>query len=1013
MMDAVVKVVCPKCAAAAPGAPGPTPGVCPHCGHPLVAPSSSEPPVAAPAPTACSAEPVDAADEALVADLRAAFGFDGLGPEPVGEGSSAGGPSATRALGLALRAAVLPPGTRLGDFELLAEIGRGGMGIVYRARQLSLNREVALKVLPDCTRHGHLAVQRFLAEAQAAARLHHSNIVPVYAQGTQGQHYYYAMELIDGVALDVVIRSRPELLGSSTRVATSSGLRLKSGAVTPAPSDVPRWLRMPSRRQGSSASAGAPGPLSGSGSGQTLNEVATERSGAAPCFSLHDYAHMARLFSEVADALHYAHQNGTVHRDIKPHNLLLGRDDRLHLTDFGLARLMDQPHLTVSGEIMGTPAYMSPEQVRGDREVDHRTDIYSLGVTLYEVLTGQKPFSGQTRAQIVDAICTREPVPPRRLNPGVPIDLETVCLRAMEKDPQRRYPTAAELAEDLRRFAEGRPIRARRVSWLGRALRWARRHKAVTTAGLSVGAVIVLAAALLWSYVQNRAREADRLLTEAYERLVFVDYRNPDIVRGTLQRAALLGADPFRLALAEALACMGANDPHGALRNLDRAAHYAPQDTRLGYLRAWALWRTDQHADAHAVVEQTDARGGPDCAEAWFFRGLALHFGDPDAAIESYRRACDLRAQQRNFYPQAMLHLARAQNQRLYARRELDQFGEVTASLEQLVRHKLYGAYPYYLLSIAHRLAAEVHHGGAGTRADNSAASRHYELALEWARRGQALDPADDRPIVAEAECLESMGSLAEAIVARTRALAITNADVKRWENLHYRWRLHYWRGELDAARQDLAACASYDPNSFFYRHLYPALIDAEQGAMEAALAHVRAIADEHPGAATAVLWNATGLRLLGRADEAAALLSERVDRVDFGAGLVPPQSPAWMEALYRAMLSDGHVDALLAMAAERPTSWKLWGEAYFHAAARALAAGDRARALEYLDRAYRSFDDDRRYTYHAKLLYVRMRESASWPPWIVLSSTSAPAEPHSGRAAVQVSSDEGAEEGS
>jgi len=1013
MMDAVVKVVCPNCAASTPGAPGPTPGVCPHCGHPLVAPSTSESPVADPAPTACSAEPVDAADEALVADLRAAYGLDGIGPEPAGDVWSGGGPGVTHALGLALRAAVLPAGTRLGDFELLTEIGRGGMGIVYRARQLSLNREVALKVLPDCTRHGHLAVQRFLAEAQAAARLHHSNIVPVYAQGTQGPHYYYAMELIDGVALDVVIQSRPELLGSGTRAGGSSAVRLTSAAVPSAPSDAPRrtWLRF--RPRGPVPSPGPAPPSQPADAVPTSDERGGKRAPAAACFSLYDYAYVARLFSEVADALHYAHQNGTVHRDIKPHNLLLGRDGRLHLTDFGLARLMDQPHLTISGAIMGTPAYMSPEQVRGDRDVDHRTDIYSLGVTLYEVLTGQKPFAGQTRAQVIDAICTREPAPPRRLNPCVPRDLETICLRAMEKDPQRRYPTAAELAEDLRRFAEGRPIRARRVSWLGRALRWARRHKAVTTAGLSVGTVIILAAALLWTSVQNRAREADRLLTEAYERLAFFDYRNPGVVRDTLQRAAVLRADPFRLALTEALACMGANDPHGALRNLDLAARYTPRDARLGYLRAWALWRTDQRAEARALLEQIDARGGPDCAEAWFFRGLAVHFDDPDAAIESYRRACDLRAQQRDFYPQAMLHLARAQNQRLYARRELDQFGEVTASLEQLVRHKLYGAYPYYLLSIAHRLAAEVHHGGAGTRADNSATSRHYELALEWARRGQALDPADDRPIVAEAECLESMGRLDEAIAARTRALAVADANVKRWENLHYRWRLHYWRGELDAARQDLDACASYDPNSFLYRHLYPALIDAEQGALEAAVAHVRAIADEQPDDATAVLWAATGLRLLGRPDEAAALLAERVDRVDFGTGLVPPQTPAWMEALYKAMLTDGQVDALLAMAAGKPTSWKLWGEAYFHAAARLLAAGDRPRAMEYLDRAYRSFDDDRRYTYHARLLYIRMRESASWPPWIVLSSTCAPAEPHTGRAAEQVSSDEGAEEGS
>jgi serine/threonine protein kinase len=230
-----------------------------------------------------------------------------------------------------------------------------------------------------------------------------------------------------------------------------------------------------------------------------------------------DYRHVARLLADVADALDCAHQHGVIHRDVKPHNLLLGATNRLHLTDFGLARLTDAPHLTASGEVMGTPAYLSPEQVRADiGRIDHRTDIYSLGVTLYEIITKRKPFEGETREQILSGICTAEPAAPRRLNPHIPLDLETICLRAMEKEPGRRQATAAVLAEDLRRFADGRPILSRRTSRLEKAAKWVTRHKAATVAMAATAAMVLLAAGLEWSLSAGRSREAERLVHQAY-----------------------------------------------------------------------------------------------------------------------------------------------------------------------------------------------------------------------------------------------------------------------------------------------------------------------------------------------------------------------------------------------------------------------------------------------------------------------------------------------------------------
>ena len=337
--------------------------------------------------------------------------------------------------------------------------------------------------------------------------------------------------------------------------------------------------------------------------------------------------------------------------------------------------------------------------------------------------------------------------------------------------------------------------------------------------------------------------------------------------------------------------------------------------------------------------------GPPATADAWFFRGLAIHYDQPSEAIESYRRANALRAAQHAFYPAAVLHLARARNQQLYATRRIDLFAEADASLRQLIEHGYYDAYPHYLLSIAHRLAAEVYRGSQET-SDDPLCQEHYAQALDWARSGQEQDPNDDRPVTAEAECLESMGRFEEAIAARTRAISLTERDRPRWEGCHYRWRLYYWTGQLDAALDDLKTCAGFAPTSWFYTCIYPALIHAERGAAETALDLARRPARDAPADAQAVLWSATCLRLLGAAEEAAALLAERAAAVDFSAGLTPPQTAEWVQALYVHSLEEERLDELEFLADRADQPWRLWGEAHFHAAAAQLARGDRVAAL-------------------------------------------------------------------
>jgi serine/threonine protein kinase len=307
-----------------------------------------------------------------------------------------------------------PIGTRLGDFEIMRELGRGGMGVVYEAVQTSLRRTVALKVLGPGLGLTPKAVDRFRREAAAAAKLHHTNIVPVYATGEADGVHFYAMERIDGPPLDQVIR------------------QLRAGA----PADT--------LLTGPPADATPTGPY-------VPSEPPPSGSGANSAAARFDRA--AAMIADVAEALHHAHQNGVTHRDIKPSNLLLSSDGRLSVTDFGLARMLEQPGMTVSVESVGTPAYMSPEQITVGRiPVDHRTDIYSLGATLYELLTLRPPFAATGRDQLLALIIQKDPPAPRSIAPKVPRDLETICLKCMEKDPDRRYQSGKELADDLRRY---------------------------------------------------------------------------------------------------------------------------------------------------------------------------------------------------------------------------------------------------------------------------------------------------------------------------------------------------------------------------------------------------------------------------------------------------------------------------------------------------------------------------------------------------------------------------------
>ena len=369
---------------------------------------------------------------------------------------------------------------RLGDYRIVRELGRGGMGVVYEAEQESLGRRVALKVLPAAALLSPNRLRRFHREARAAARLHHTNIVPIFGVGEQDGLHYYVMQLIPGQGLDRVLAAmeplpKDALTGES--IATTSCDGSDAAAEPVSASEVARRL-LAGRFAPQVDVSAAPDAE------ETVRLPRPFRLGADSPY----WQTVAHIGLQTADALSYAHQRGTLHRDIKPANLLLDAKGTVWVADFGLAKPAEPEELTHSGDVVGTLRYMAPEQFEG--RADARSDVYGLGLSLYEMLTLRPAFDGPHPSHTGQD--RKEPPRPRRVNRAIPRDLETVVLKAIAPDPDHRYQTAGELADDLKRFLEDRPVLARRTLPPVRLWRWCRRNRAV--AALTGTALALLAA---------------------------------------------------------------------------------------------------------------------------------------------------------------------------------------------------------------------------------------------------------------------------------------------------------------------------------------------------------------------------------------------------------------------------------------------------------------------------------------------------------------------------------------
>jgi serine/threonine protein kinase/tetratricopeptide (TPR) repeat protein len=391
----------------------------------------------------------------LAERLRRQIAFhSALGSEELAD-SEAAPPSGPVAGNLEDEAPAIPGAPEIPGYRVLGELGRGGAGVVYKARQLSLNRVVALKVIHGGHHSMPGAVERFRAEAGAVARFQHPNIIQVYEVGEFEGLGYLTLEFAAGGSLETAIAGAPQDPGTS-----------------------------------------------------------------------------AALIEELAWAIHHAHERGIVHRDLKPANIVMTECRVPKITDFGLAKLLEQEMgATVSGTILGTPSYMAPEQLLGlSSEITRAADVYALGAILYELLTGRPPFKGATPLSTLDQVANQEPLVPSTLQRNTPADLETICMKCLEKVPSRRYPTAEALASDLRRFLDGRPILARPSPTWEKAAKWARRHPSLASAlaGVVVAISVVLAGTLYYnSRLQAGVRTARMAKEEADRKAQFaLEQRN-------------------------------------------------------------------------------------------------------------------------------------------------------------------------------------------------------------------------------------------------------------------------------------------------------------------------------------------------------------------------------------------------------------------------------------------------------------------------------------------------------
>jgi serine/threonine protein kinase/predicted Zn-dependent protease len=817
---------------------------------------------------------------------------------------------------------------RLGDFEIIGELGRGGMGIVYEARQVSLNRKVALKVLSGGLGLTARAVQRFRREAEAAAKLHHTNIVSVYATGEEKGTHFYAMELIDGPSLDRVIRQ----MRQANKATSSREFTIDEEANCPLPPELE-----------------ATGPyVPEAGSQPTLS--ATSLSSAGQYFDT-----VARMVAEVAEALEYAHRQGIIHRDIKPSNLLLSPGGRLSLNDFGLARILEQPGMTLSGESLGTPAYMSPEQVAVGRvPLDHRTDIYSLGATLYELLTLEHPYHGESREQILAQILHKEPKAPRQILKRVPVDLETICLKCLEKDPDRRYQSAGELAEDLRRYVNRFAISARRAGPVQRLANWVRRRPTVAASLACLLLVACMALAFAYRAHRERLQFLNEKISNAYLTATSGDLKRTD---DAIKEIEALGASTGQVRLLRGVVAYFRQDAERAISELKQAVRLLPDSVAAHALLAMSYADYGQNEQSEKLLEDMQNLS-PTSSEDYLFRGYAREVNEPGQGLADVNEGI----QERDSTLGRALRAFVRTNQAVESGRPED-LEEAMADADVARAMRPDNQMVLFASAYARLTAAAFYQ-------ETQLAEKRHAVLNQAARDIHALDHylGQANPTWMVWQYYDDTGKPDEALDVARRALAQSPGPIPAF----YCAVSLYRRGQFDEAVKclqrrrakelmgDLTACF--------------VLAELAHAGPQRALDAYEKLARKYPEVGEQAQPGYV-LLLLGRKDQAQASYKEFRGRF--------VSSPLWQE-FYAAMRQfiRGELSEEIYLAKAARSRWQLC-YAHTEIGLSRLADGDRLAAREHFSKAIQTraiwlFEWN-----WCEMFLSRLQNDPNWPPWI------------------------------
>ena len=804
------------------------------------------------------------------------------------------------ATGRTLNASKLSQGQRLGEFRIVREIGRGGMGVVYEAVQDSLDRRVALKVLATDALLSETAAERFKREANTAARLQHHNIVPVYAIGEEQGIRFYAMQFIDGRSLEEHLQQH-------------------------------RQDRRPPGRA--------------------------------------ELQRIADWGRQVADALAHAHAQGTVHRDIKPSNLLLDSHDNIWVTDFGLARAAIHPTITITGDIIGTARYMSPEQARGaGSQLDERTDIYSLGSTLYELLTLKPPFDGETRDAILLQLTNSRSTDPRDLNPAISRDLQTVIGKCLEPEPRNRYASARDLAEDLRRFVAGEPIKARRTPLLMQAGRYVSRHRPHS---LVVLLLAVLAAGWFYTLFDSRRSLGEGQVQDALHALLYE--RRPERSAALLDQASERGIDSIESRLCRGLLPLLEGRAGEAVDLLTAAHDRAPDHLETTFALALAHTHNTDFVTARELMDRSREME-PDTALAWLLQGLLLGRVSGSTAIEALNRAIMLR-------PDFTLAL---ETRGLYRGNRLLNLGDRTQLQPMLDdANTLVVLRPGHSSAFQHRARGWLSAAAfAGTRPELAAEQERWiENCRQDLARAAELE-SDPSPALLLLRGtyrrftgdLETARDLFEKAAASSRDAGATPETYLVFEHALTLYSLGDTQAALNTIGPVQAALLDYYPMV-----LLQALLLAESHRLNLARELCRNHLESLSGNATALFLAVGGLELLcdHTLAEQAILDFERRQAAElFSEHASPEVARPPLDYLL------GRIDApdLLSKAADHPGNRC---EYAFYVALRELGRGNRAAGVEALEICLTTG------VYHfgeyrlAFALRERARASLSWPAWV------------------------------